>query len=112
MAPKCSSSAWVVVFLAEAGDEDAAAVEDALVGQVVDRVDGRRRVQRLHPLDGVDVDGDQRGLPVVAVDDVGVEAERLAQLQRPARQEREPLQVVGVALGRAARRGKADRSSG
>ena len=62
----------------------------------------RRAVQRLHPLDGVDVDRHQRGLPVVAVDDVGDEAERLAQLQRAARQEREALQVVGVALGRRA----------
>ena len=72
----------------------------ALVGEVVDRIDGRRGVQRLHPLDGVDVDRHQRRLPVVAVDDVGEEAERLAQLQRSARQEREAFEVVGVALGR------------
>ena len=79
-----------------------AAAGHPLVGEVVDREDGGRAVQRLRPLDGVHVDGHERRLPVVGVDDVGHEAERLAQLQRAAREEGEALQVVGVALARRA----------
>ena len=92
--------ARVVVLRPEAGDEHRAAVVHALIGEVVDGVDGGAAVQRLRPLDGVDVDRDERRLPVVRVDHVGNPAERLRQLERAPRQEGEALEVVRVGVGR------------
>ena len=88
----------VVVLRPEAGDEQGAAVGDPLVREVVDRVEAGRAVEGLRPLHGVDVHGDERRLPVVRVHDVGMPAERLAELERAAREEREALEVVGVRL--------------
>ena len=83
----------------EAGNEQRLAVVDALIGEVVDRVDSGAAVQRLCPLDGVDVDGPKRRLPVVGVDHVGDPGERLHELECAPRQEGEPLEVVRVRLG-------------
>ena len=47
------------------------------------------------PLEGVQVDGHERARPVVHVKDVGRPAEVLAELQRPATEEREAHEVVG-----------------
>jgi hypothetical protein len=88
--------AGVVVVLAEPGDEHRATVGDTLVGEVVDRVDGRGAVEGARPLHRVHVDRDERGLPVVGVDDVGQEVQRLRELERAAREEGEPLEVVLV----------------
>ncbi len=90
----------MIVLGPEPGHEQRAAVEDALIGEVVDGVEARAAVQRLRPFDGVQVDGDERGLPVVGVHDVGKPGERLRELERAARQEREALEVVAVALRR------------
>ena len=100
------------MLAAEASDEHRPALEVALVGEVVNREHAGRAVQRLRPLDGIQVDGHQRGLPVVGVDDVGNEPERLAQLERAARQEREALEVVGIGLPGRAVEDTGDRRSG
>ncbi len=90
----------IVVLGAETGDEQGVTVGHALVGEVVDGVDGRRAVQRTRPFDGVDVDGDERRLPVVSVDHVGHEPDGLRELEGAAGEQREPLQVVAVGLAR------------
>src|SRR5262249_16813609 len=92
----------VMVLGSEAGDELRATVVLALIGEIVNGVERGAAVQRSCPLDGVDVDRDEGGLPVVGVDHVGDPPERLHQLERASRQEREALQVVGIRLGRRA----------
>ena len=92
----------VVVLSPQPGDEHGAAVGHALVGHVVDGEHGGGAVERPGPFHRVDVDGNQRRLPVVGVDHVRHEVDRLAELERAAREEGEALQVVRVALaGRA-----------
>ena len=88
------------VLGAKAGDEHRARLEVALVREVVNRVDGGRTVQGARPFHGVDVRGHQRGLPVIRVNDVGDEAQRIAELQRRAREQREAFEVVRIRLAR------------
>src|SRR5262245_24474827 len=72
----------------------------ALMGQVVDGIDGGAPVPGLRPLHGVDVDGHERRLPVVRMDHVGYPAERFRQLEGAPRQEREALEVVRIGVWR------------
>ncbi len=76
--------------------------EPALVRHVVDGEDrgggggGRAGLER------VQVDGDEPGLPVVDVDDVGHPAQRAAEAERAAREQRVAGQVVEVGAARVA----------
>jgi hypothetical protein len=71
----------------------------ALVAGVVDGQDGPYLVQcRIEVVDGPEVDGEHRRLPVVQVEDVG-HAELLAGFENGAAEEAEPLPVVGVFAG-------------
>ena len=90
--------ARVVVLAPEAGDEHGVAVEDPLIGEIVDGVDRRRPVERLQPFHGVDVDGNEARLPIVAMNDVGEESQRLAELERAARQVGEPFEIVRITV--------------
>jgi hypothetical protein len=54
------------------------------------------------PVEGVEVDRDGRRVPVVGVDDIGLEAERRRQFQGRAAQQDEPAPVVPVPLAVAA----------
>jgi len=69
--------------------------EESLVGEVVDREERGRA-----PALGGEDDRDERGLPVVAVDDVGLPALRADPLQQRAGEERETGEVVVVVMAR------------
>ncbi len=86
--------------------------EHPLVGQVVDRQQGPDRAAAVRAaVELVEVDGDQPGLPVVAVDDVGAEAQQADRLQHRPVEEDEPLAVVGVVARRGPGRAGRGRSS-
>src|SRR5687768_8432851 len=62
--------------------------EDPLVGDVVDRQDGTRAVEELVPLvDRLQIEGDEPGLPVIAMEDLRRPSHTLAALDCGARQE-------------------------
>src|SRR6185436_16489323 len=86
----------------EPGDEHGARLVHSLIGQIVNREDRGRAMQRSAPFDRVDVYGQERRLPVVRMHDVGKEADRLTQLERCTAEEGEALQVVGVCVTRRA----------
>ena len=83
--------------LGQARDLEHPVAEDALVLQVVRGVE-RRDVpeERVGLVDGLEPVRDQRGVPLVAVDHVGLPVERAAGLERGPREEDEALGVVRV----------------
>ena len=96
----------VEVAPVDAGQQHVPVPEDPLIGHVVDRVE-RPRPRQPRPLRGEDllVGGDEAGLPVVGMDDVARLLEAVGKFQDRAREEDEPLGVVGVVLGAAVERG-------
>ena len=81
----------------QAQDADRVAIEHALVGHVVDREHARDAAQRgIAPVEGLQVDGDETGLPVVGMEDVRPLPAAAEVLQGRAREEREAQAVVGV----------------
>ena len=71
--------------------------EDALVGQIVYCVDGGRvREEGIVAVHGAHPVGDHGGVPIVAMQDIGLPHDLLAQLQPSAAEEEESLRVVGL----------------
>src|SRR5205823_6286865 len=73
--------------------------EDPLIGDVMDRKDrGRAAEERVGPVRGLQIRGDQACLPVVAVDHVRGEGNELAEFERRAAEKSEALVVVRIVL--------------
>ena len=69
--------------------------EAPLIGQVVNRQERPDRAEaRLRPVQFVEIDRDQAGFPVVAVQDVGAKVDQPNRLEHGAVKEDEPLAVV------------------
>ena len=78
---------------------DGVAREVPLVGEVVDGEDGGHAVEgRIVPVEGLQVDGNEAGLPVVGVDHLGAVAPAAQVFQRGPGVEREAHPVVAVVL--------------
>jgi len=78
-------------------DVHQALVEDALLLHVVDRQEACRVAGcRVLPVEGVEKHRNGRRVPVVDVNDIGLEAERTRQLQGRAAEQDETAVVVGI----------------
>lgn len=88
----------IIAIAAEAGQVERKRVEEALVGQVMDGEDRREAAERA-AVGGLEVVGQQAGMPIVGVHRVGAPALLLAQVQQQRRdaarkQDEAPVVVV------------------